>query len=70
MKTTFKDTPGYIYRVFSQDKIRMYDRIKLHYIRFLLLCYNRYKWSNWKFLYGIMINRDEAIRVFGSIKSK
>lgn len=65
MRITFEDTPGYVYRVLSKDKPDLFDKIKLRCIRMVLLCYNRYKWNNWHFLYTMMINRKEANRIFG-----
>ena len=52
----FQETPGWIYRLFSTNRPALYDLLKLKCIRLLALAYSRYKFSKWKFLYGLLIN--------------
>lgn len=62
-QASFRETPGWIYRVFSSNQSSWYDRVRLRYIRFVALLYSRYKLTNWKYLYGLLINRKSASKI-------
>lgn len=54
-QAAFRETPGRIYRVFSHPQSTLCDRLYLRYIRMVALLYSRYKWSNRKYLYRLLI---------------
>jgi len=62
-QASFRETPGWIYRVFSSNQSSWYDRLKLRYIRLVALVYSRYKLTNWKYLYGLLIDRKSASKI-------
>ncbi len=62
-QASFRETQGWIYQVFSSNDSRRYDRLKLRYIRLVALVYSRYKLTNWKYLYGLLINRKSASKI-------
>lgn len=62
-QAAFRETPGWIYQVFSYNQSKWYDRIKLRYIRIVALLYSRFKWTNWKYLYGLLISREAARKI-------
>ena len=59
----FRETPGYIYRVFSTNSPKWLDRVRLRYIRLVVLLYSRCGLTNWRYLYGLLIGRDSASRI-------
>lgn len=62
-QAAFRETPGWIYRVFSYNQSKWYDRMKLRYVRLVALFYSRYKLTNWKYLYGFLIDRKSASKI-------
>ena len=62
-QAAFRETPGRIYRVFTHSQSTFCDRIYLRYVRMVALLYSRYKWSNWKYLYGILISCKAARKI-------
>lgn len=62
-QAAFRETPGWIYRVFSYNQSKWYDRIELRYIRIMALLYSRFKWTNWEYLYGLLISREAARKI-------
>ena len=52
----FREQDGYLYRVFCKANLNLYDKCRVHLIRYVLLCYNKWHWNNWNFLYSLMIN--------------
>lgn len=62
-QAAFRETSGWIYQVFSYNQSKWYDRIKLRYIRILALLYSRFKWTNWKYLYGLLISREATRKI-------
>ena len=62
-QAAFSETPGRIYRVFSHPQSTLCDRMYLRYVRLVTLLYNRYKLSNWKYLYGLLIDRKSASKI-------
>lgn len=62
-QASFQETPGWIYQVFSSNDSQWYDRLKLRYIRLVALVYSRYKLTEWKYLYGLLINRQSASKI-------
>ena len=62
-QAAFRETPGWIYRVFSYNQSKWYDRMKLRYIRIMALLYSRFKWTNWKYLYGLLISHEAARKI-------
>lgn len=62
-QASFRETPGWIYRVFSYNQSKWYDRMKLRYVRMVALLYSRYKLTNWKYLYGLLIDRKSASKI-------
>jgi len=60
----FSQTPGIIYRIFESNKSSGYDRMRLRYMRLALLLFNRFSFTNWHYLYTIMIGKKEANEVF------
>ena len=62
-QAAFRETPGRIYRVFSHPQSTLCDRIYLRYVRLVTLLYSRYKWTNWKYLYGLLISREAARKI-------
>ena len=59
----FREAPGYIYRVFSTNTCTLCDKIKLRYIRYVLLLYSHMHLTNWKYLYGLLIDCESARRI-------
>jgi len=53
----FRELDGYIYKTFSKSKPSWYDQLKLRYIRLVLLCYSKYGWKNWNYLYRLLANK-------------
>ncbi len=51
----YREKSGYIYRVFSNGKIRFFDKLRLCFIRVLCLMYKRFCWKNFEFLYRILV---------------
>jgi glycosyltransferase involved in cell wall biosynthesis len=64
LQQTLYENTGYIYTVLSNNNPSCWDKLKLCYIRIVLVCYRRLKLSNWRYVYGLMVSRNEAIRVF------
>ena len=62
-QASFRETPGWIYRVFSYNQSKWYDRMKLRYVRMVALLYSRYKLTNWKYLYGLLMDRKSASKI-------
>lgn len=62
-QASFQETPGWIYQVFSSNDSQWYDRLKLRYIRLVALVCSRYKLTEWKYLYGLLINRQSASKI-------
>lgn len=62
-QVAFREAHGWIYRVFSNNQSKWYDRMKLRYVRLVALFYSRYKLTNWKFLYGLLISREAARKI-------
>lgn len=60
----FRETPGRIYRVFSHPQSTFLDRLYLRYVRMVALLYSRYKLTNWKYLYGLLIDRKSASKIY------
>lgn len=58
-----RKTDGYIYEIFSKQKISSVDKVKLSYIRLLLIITKKYKFQRprwYKYLYRLMTNRKRA----------
>ena len=62
-QAAFRETPGRIYRVLSHPQSTLCDRLYLRYVRLVALLYSRYKWSNWQYLYGLLISREAARKI-------
>ena len=62
-QAAFRETPGYIYRVFSSNESTRKGRLKLRYIRFVLLLYSRFGLTNWRYLYGLLIDHKSAKQI-------
>lgn len=62
-QAAFRDPPGRIYRVFSHPQSTFLDRLYLRYIRLVALFYSRFKLTNWKYLYGLLIDRKSASKI-------
>lgn len=60
----FEETPGRIYRVLAKPQSTFRDRLYLRYVRIVALMYGKYKWSNWEYLYGLLISREAAKKIF------
>lgn len=65
-ETTKKDLArfnGFVFGYYAKDKPSFGAEIRLRYLRLVALLYSRYKWSNWKYLYGLLISRKAAHNV-------
>lgn len=62
-QAAFREAPGRIYRVFSHPQSTLCDRMYMRYIRLVVLLYKRLGWSNWKYLYGLLIDRKSASKI-------
>ena len=62
-QAAFQETSGHIYRVLSHSESTLSDRMYLRYVRLVALMYSRYQWSNWQYLYGLLINREAARKI-------
>jgi hypothetical protein len=62
-QASFRETPGWIYRVFSHPQSTFLDRLYLRYVRVVALLYSRYGLTNWKYLYGLLICRKSASKI-------
>ena len=62
-QSSFQETQGWVYRAFSSNDSGWYNRLKLRYIRLVALVYSRYKLTEWKYLYGLLINRQSASKI-------
>lgn len=62
-QAAFRETPGRIYRIFSHPQSTFLDRSYLRYIRIVALLYSRFKLTNWRYLYGLLINRKSASKI-------
>ena len=62
-QAAFRETPGRIYRVFSHSQSTLLDRSYLRYVRIVALFYSRFKLTNWKYLYGLLIDRKSASKI-------
>ncbi len=63
-QAAFEETPGRIYRVLAKPQSTFRDRLYLRYVRIVALMYDKYKWSNWEYLYGLLISREAAKKIF------
>lgn len=63
-QAAFEETPGRIYRVLAKPQSTFRDRLYLRYVRIVALMYGKYKWSNWEYLYGLLISREAAKKIF------
>ena len=62
-QAAFAETPGRIYRVLAKPQSTFRDRLYLRYVRIVALLYGKYKLSNWKYLYGLLISREAARKI-------
>ena len=62
-QAAFRETPGHVYCVFSHQQSTFLDRLYLRYIRLVAIFYSRFKLTNWKFLYGLLIDRKSASKI-------
>ena len=62
-QAAFRETPGRIYRVFSHPQSTFLDRLYLRYVRIVALLYSSYGLTNWKYLYGLLIDRKSASKI-------
>ena len=56
----FRETPGRIYIVFSHSQSTFSDRMYLWYVRLIALLYNRFRCTNWQYLYGVLVSHKAA----------
>lgn len=59
----YREMYGHIYRIFSNNNSTWQNRLYLRYVRVVALMYSRFKWTNWKFLYGLLISREAARKI-------
>ena len=62
-QAAFRETPGWIYRVFSHAQSSLLDRLYLRCVRTVVLAYSRFGWTNWKFLYSLLISREASHKI-------
>lgn len=62
-QAAYKETPGRIYRVFSQSQSSLLDRLYLRSLRTIVHAYSRFGWVNWKFLYSLLISREASRKI-------
>lgn len=51
----YRTQEGFIYYVFTKDRITIFDKIRLMFIRCVLIAYKRFGWSNYKLLYKLLV---------------
>ena len=59
-RMSFLETPGNIYRIFSHPQSTFWDRMYLRYLRFVILLSIHFRLRNYRYLYGLMVNREMA----------
>lgn len=50
----FQEREEYVCRVFTKDKLTWFDKLRISLTRLLCLCYKRYGWKNYGFLYRVL----------------
>ena len=67
-QASFREFPGRIYRILSHPQSTLTDRLFLRYVRIVALLYKRYNCTDWRYLYGLLIDRKSASKIGWVVK--
>lgn len=59
----YREMQGRIYRIFSYNHSTWQQRLYLRYVRLVALMYSHFRITNWKYLYGLLIDRKSASKI-------
>ena len=59
----FREAPGRVYRVFSDNNSTFLKRIYLCYVRMVILIYKYFGFTNWCYLYGLLVSLEASRKI-------